>query len=64
MSGDKVVVTVELTDEQALALAQFLKRSIWTDIRQSAANDEEAYLMRDAFNTMQYALACAGYSPR
>ncbi len=64
MSGEKITVTVELTDEQAQALAQYLKRYIWTDVRQSAASDEEAYLMRDAFNAMQYALTGAGYSPR
>jgi hypothetical protein len=60
----KTAITIELTDEEAQALAQYLKRYIWTDVRQSAANDEEAYLMRDAFNAMQYALAGAGYSPR
>lgn len=64
MSAEKITVTVELTDEQAQALAQYLKRYIWTDVRQSAASDEEAYLMRDAFNAMQYALTGAGYSPR
>lgn len=64
MSGENITVTVELTDEQAQALAQYLKRYIWTDVRQSAASDEEAYLMRDAFNAMQYALTGAGYSPR
>ena len=64
MSGEKITVTVELADEQAQALAQYLKRYIWTDVRQSAASDEEAYLMRDAFNAMQYALTNAGYSPR
>lgn len=64
MSGEKITVTVELTDEQAQALAQYLKRYIWTDVRQSAASDEEAYSMRDAFNAMQYALTDAGYSPK
>jgi len=64
VSGEKITVPVWLTDEQAQALAQYLKRYIWTDVRQSAANDEEAYLMRDAFNAMQYALTDAGYSPR
>ena len=39
MSGEKITVTVELTDEQAQALAQYLKRYIWTDVRQSAASD-------------------------
>ena len=44
MSGENITVTVELTDRQALALAQFLKRYTWTDVRQSAVDDEEAYL--------------------
>ena len=64
MSGEKITVTVELTDEQAQALAQYLKRYIWTDVRQSAASDEEAYLMRDAFNAVRHSLADVGYSPR
>jgi len=34
VSGEKITVTVELTDEQAQALAQYLKRYIWTDVRQ------------------------------
>ena len=64
MSGEKITVTVELTDEQAQSLAQYLKRYIWTDVRQSSASDEEAYLMQEAFNAMQHSLADAGYSPR
>ena len=64
MSGEKITVTVELTDGQALALAQYLKRYTWTDVRQSAANDDEAYLMQEAFNAMRHSLADVGYSPR
>lgn len=64
MSGENITVTVELTDGQALTLAQYLKRYTWTDIRQSAADDDEAYLMQEAFNAMRHSLAYAGYSPR
>ena len=34
MSGENITVTVDLTDGRALALAQYLKRYIWTDVRQ------------------------------
>ncbi len=64
MSGENITVTVELTDGQALALAQYLKRYTWTDVRQSAVDDDEAYLMQEAFNEMRQSLADAGYSPR
>ena len=60
----KTNIQIELTDEQALALAHYLKRYIWTDVRQSAVNDEEAYLIRDAFDAIQYALTDAGFSPK
>lgn len=62
--SNKKAITLELTEDEAMALAQFLKRHTWTDVRGNAVNDEEAYLMRDAFNALQYAMTCAGYSPR
>lgn len=63
MAG-KVPITINLSDDEAQALAQYLKRYIWTDVRKSAVNDEEAYLMRDAFNVIQRELSEAGYAPR
>ena len=60
----KATITVELNEDQAQALAQFIKRYTWTDVRQNAVNDEEAYLMREAFDALQYAMADAGYAPR
>jgi hypothetical protein len=38
VSGENITVKVELTDGQALALAQYLKRYTWTDVRQSAVD--------------------------
>ena len=55
---------LELTDNQALALAQFVKRVGWTEWRQNAVDDAEAYLMRDAFDQLAAALKDGGYSPR
>jgi hypothetical protein len=60
----KTTISIELTDDQALALAHYLKRYIWTDVRQSAVSDEEGYLIRDAFDAIQYALTDAGFSPK
>jgi hypothetical protein len=54
----------ELTDDQAYALAQFVKRCGWTEWRQNAVDDAEAYLMRDAFDQLAAALKDGGYSPR
>ena len=59
----KINITVELTDDQAMALAHYLKRCVWADVLQSAASDEEGYLIRDAFDAMQYALTDAGFTP-
>lgn len=60
----KIKIEVELEEDQALALAQYLKRYTWTDIRGCAVNDEEAYLMRSALDALQRVLANEGFSPR
>ncbi|MGL4859077.1 MAG: DUF7706 family protein [Enterobacteriaceae bacterium] len=49
---------------QACALAQFVKRVGWDEIRINARNETECYLMRDAINQLQKALAEQGYAPR
>jgi len=63
---DDVTIEVELTDAQALALAQLVKRLTWSDLRGCAIDDQEAYTMRDAVDRVRSALAdCSpGYSPR
>lgn len=59
-----VMVTADLSDAEAMAFAQFLKRVGWREYRDNAAHDDEAYLMRDAGLKVQQALADAGYAPR
>ena len=59
-----MTLTIELTDDQAYALAQFVKRCGWTEWRQNAVDDAEAYLIRDAFDQLARALRDGGYSPR
>jgi len=55
---------LELTDDQAFALAQFVKRVGWQEWRQNAVDDDEAYMIRDAFEQLSKALAIKGYRPR
>lgn len=61
---NSVTVTLELDSGNAWALALFVKRVGWSEIRQNAVDDTEAYDMRDAIAALQRALAEAGISPR
>ena len=62
--SDQVEVSMALEPAQALALAQFVKRVRWTEVRQNAVGDDEADLMMDAMRELAKALAEAGYAPR
>jgi hypothetical protein len=59
-----VELQVTLTDAQAWEFAQFLKRVCFSEYRNNATGDEEAYLMRDAGDQIRRALAEKGYAPR
>jgi hypothetical protein len=54
---------IELTDEQAYALAQYLKRVQFDDFRRRAIDEDDAYVMQDAASEVCKALADAGYDP-
>lgn len=62
--SEQITVLVELEPAQALALAQFVKRVGWAEIRQNAVDDDEAYVMRDALGFLAHALREVGYAPR
>ena len=64
MTQKTVAFTVELTSEQAEALAQFVKRVGFSEFRQNAVDDVEAYTMRDAVDQVRQALQEVGYAPR
>lgn len=64
MTQKMVTFTVTMDDERALALAQFLKRVGWSEMRQNAVDDAEAYDMRDGLDQVRKALQEAGYAPR
>ena len=55
---------VETTEAEIMALAQFIKRVGWSDLRQNAVDDDEAYLMKNAVYKLQSAMAERGYAPR
>lgn len=60
----EIAIQFDLPDAQALALAQLVKRLGWSEMRQNAVSDDEAYLMKDALRELQKALAAAGFAPR
>ncbi len=64
MGDNPVKLEVELPVHQAWALAEFLKRAGFSDYLQLAANESEAYAMRDAGAKLRDALAQAGCAPR
>ncbi len=59
-----VIVTCTLSDDEALALAQFLKRMGLDDYRKLSIDSDEAWTMLDAGERLRAALAAAGYTPR
>ena len=55
---------VEMEDNEAWELAQFVKRAGWHHYRECAVDDDEAYVIRDAVVKLEQALHSAGYKPR
>jgi len=53
-----------MTEQQAYAFAQYLKRLQFDDLRRRAVDDEDAYEMQAAAGKIRSALADAGFSPR
>jgi len=62
--NNAVNVNIELPDNEALALAQFVKRVGWSEMRDNAASEDEAYEIKAAIGKLQDALGLAGYAPR
>jgi hypothetical protein len=61
---ENVYVGIDLTDAEALALAQFVTRSLFQTYREFAVDNDEAHLMLAAVEKLRRGLAAAGYSPR
>jgi len=64
MPDKTVPIDVELPPAQALALAQFVKRVTWTEMRACAVDEAECYEIRAAIDNVQRALAAVDYAPR
>lgn len=64
MSSNVSVTIEELTQSEALALAQFVKRVGWSEMRENAVDENEAYEIKAAIYKLQDALAASGYAPR
>lgn len=61
----QVTVTMTLTAEQAMALAQLSKRAHSSSFTSLAANDREATVMAAAvYGPLREGLASAGFDPR
>ncbi len=60
------ILTLEMnmSDAQAIALAQLVKRISYRELRTNASSDTEADRMREAISELQDALARSGYAPR
>jgi cytochrome c len=59
-----IPIHLELTEQEALDLAQFVKRVGWQEMRQNAVDEDEAYRIREAIDKVRKALADVGYAPR
>lgn len=57
-------ITLSLTEAEAIALAQFLKRCSFSDYQARATSDDDAYMMQGAAVKVREALATKGVNPR
>ena len=60
----EITVELYLSNYEAHALAQLVKRIGWREVRVNAVDDAEAYAMMDAVNGVAKALASVGIAPR
>lgn len=61
---NKVRFELELTEQEAEDIAQFLKRAGFSDYRSNAVDQEEAYRMLNVGEKIREILAEKGFSPR
>jgi hypothetical protein len=62
--SNEIVVTFEVSENEAMALAQFAKRVCWSEFRMNAESNEQADLIRDGIDKLQKGLAESGFAPR
>lgn len=59
-----ISIPLELTEQEAEDLAQFLKRATFSDYRDKAENEDTAYRMQYVAEKVRKALSDIGFSPR
>ena len=59
-----LTLELNINEQTAMALAQFVKRVGWQEFRQNAVDDAEAYLIGDGVAALQRALNQTGFAPR
>ena len=64
MNEEFVTITLQMTPDRAEAMAQFVKRLTWNEMRQCAVNDDETYIIREGISLLQQELAEKGFNPR
>lgn len=64
MKKQPVIITAELTPENAQALAQFVKNVTHEALRQYSEDDAQTFLVRDALDSLREALDLAGFDPK
>lgn len=62
--GEKLTINFEVTAAEAIALAQFFKRTAYSDCKEKAVSSAEAYEMMDGINAAYKGLREAGFNPR
>lgn len=55
---------IGFTDAEAWALVQFVNRVSWAEFSANAADDDEAFLIKQSVDKLQDVLARAGFIPR
>ena len=59
-----MIITLEITEQEAEAFSEFLKRMGLSDYQTKAQTTLEAYQMQDAGEKIRKTLAEHGFSPR
>lgn len=59
-----MILNVDLTESEALAFSQFLKRSLFSTYKSCAVDEDETYTMIAACEKLREAFANNGYAPR
>ena len=59
-----MIITLEITEQEAEAFSEFLKRMGLNDYQAKAQTTDEAYQMQEAGEKIRKTLAEYGFSPR